>query len=878
MAECNTVNLFKRHDGHLQGKIITKRKMTIFEAQQYALNNLSNCIGFTFKGKINDKQRFIQFKEAGNNQIIDTFGAHSYLLSTVDISDIIAPKNKKHSKKNMIIITKKKKKKKTKKSKEQKKQSKNTEPDEKSHTDIVHSELYTEIAKASPNHQKLMKIDVKTNRIYFKGSLLAFSFKLNAVYIAEEKLKNIFDAVIKAMKSNHYPVIEVIAIDDYPGHSISRIEDNAITEYCSKEDILKKGVLLTLKQEIRTKITNTPPNKNDRIRFEVHVNRPRYTARGSDQRFEENVVINARYHKDEKINNIFQIITKYLNKKHDPTKVRIEYISELSFVGEAYTDERQREEPLITMSGDRDEWSMHYEWSFNTISSVSDKSITEYERDDIYMIDVAVMEDIELFTELAKLPGNKDDLIRFPGDTFGRFRTGFIVYAVYKEEELINNIYKAIFECIETRHYPKRIKIAEINDASFTGQQLFYQPAQIGDCPITQWEKKDIIQKGLSLQIETHFTHQIVSESVTCEFLKKSNDDNPLLCPIYHAMKQKYQFNQQNLEHLQNYTHFKDQCVQQKPPCEFESDCKAYTRCENGENRLDDLCHLQIYRHPPRTRQIKLSQNIHHLVINETERDNHWVYFETDEDKIKYKYNETDGFLNALVEEVVNNGFRYDLCLRCGKYDDCKHDDYSLLTIVDDKIQCDRHKSMDCPLNRGEMLSFILYTGCDCNYDLCGSQRKGDYEKWTWFDHCLYNGITKLSAKESGSFDVYTGLHGVKLNRKSVDKAWFITYVSTSWRKDVALSFMASEGMIIKIDKDYKNDELHYHRTSGINCCDVSWISKFMDECEILFARSIDESDVFGLNVKDESSGIQFVTLDSTTLFHGWTMDGATYM
>ena len=32
---------------------------------------------------------------------------------------------------------------------------------------------------------------------------------------------------------------------------------------------------------------------------------------------------------------------------------------------------------------------------------------------------------------------------------------------------------------------------------------------------------------------------------------------------------------------------------------------------------------------------------------------------------------------------------------------------------------------------RDKMLALVLYTGCDCNYDLCSSQRNGDYNKWT---------------------------------------------------------------------------------------------------------------------------------------------------
>ena len=83
------------------------------------------------------------------------------------------------------------------------------------------------------------------------------------------------------------------------------------------------------------------------------------------------------------------------------------------------------------------------------------------------------------------------------------------------------------------------------------------------------------------------------------------------------------------------------------------------------------------------------------------------------------------------------------MCLKCRNDDlfPCMHNvyksKYSILKIVDDKMYCYRHAAMRCPLNRGQMLALILYTGCDCNYDLCKSQRNGDYHKWRIFDNCL---------------------------------------------------------------------------------------------------------------------------------------------
>ena len=193
-------------------------------------------------------------------------------------------------------------------------------------------------------------------------------------------------------------------------------------------------------------------------------------------------------------------------------------------------------------------------------------------------------------------------------------------------------------------------------------------------------------------------------------------------------MKEKYICNQENLKHLELYNHFTDK-YEEKPVCKYGDECKSYIRNERGqdENRIHDQCHMIIYRHPPRTRSIKLAQNLHPLILNQKYNQNHPVYKPTDEDKQKYgmkevgwgswenRKNKIDGWLYALIDEVISNGYKYDLCMQCSKDEDCKHDVYdsihSILHIVDKKMEHTRHKMIDSPLTRDQMLALILYTG-----------------------------------------------------------------------------------------------------------------------------------------------------------------------
>ena len=47
-----------------------------------------------------------------------------------------------------------------------------------------------------------------------------------------------------------------------------------------------------------------------------------------------------------------------------------------------------------------------------------------------------------------------------------------------------------------------------------------------------------------------------------------------------------------------------------------------------------------------------------------------------------------------------------------------------------------------------------------------------------------------------------------------VECGYFVTDVSSSWRKDVSLAFLSGDGRIIQIDQQYKDDWWVY-------CCDV---------------------------------------------------------
>eukprot|EP01084_Bolivina_argentea_P203236 347148_1 len=361
-------------------------------------------------------------------------------------------------------------------------------------------------------------------------------------------------------------------------------------------------------------------------------------------------------------------------------------------------------------------------------------------------------------------------------------------------------VMRTILDHLHKMKHPMKFrinKIERLNKISVSNSNLERRIIVLNANNSATDDDQDVLELSVAMD---RYHHQTLSKTITCEQLKSKNSQNPMDCSIYATMKGKYKWNEQNLKHLTNFTHFNDD-YNQKTPCRYYDECKAYKRLEQGGNELSDKCHIELYRHPPRNRNIKLSQNINPLKINQDEQQVQGIYQPTDNDKKIYYWNDCDGFLSALLAEIEKNGYKADLCLECGINDDCKHDDASLLKIVKNKMNDRRHKLRGKVLNKAEMLSLILYTGCECNYDFCKTQRSGNYNKWKWFDYCLYQAIYKLSVVECGSFSVFTGLNKVKLDKRTIKRAYFVTYVSTSWIKTVAESFINNDGMIIEIDK-----------------------------------------------------------------------------
>ena len=170
---------------------------------------------------------------------------------------------------------------------------------------------------------------------------------------------------------------------------------------------------------------------------------------------------------------------------------------------------------------------------------------------------------------------------------------------------------------------------------------------------------------------------------------------------------------------------------------------------------------------------------------------------------------------------------------------------YKIFDVLKDKMNHERHKKIGSPLYEYQMLSLILYCNGECNHNVCQSQRDDTYKvKWQCFDVALNEAIVKLGKFENHCENIYSGLAGVFLDADQVYSHtlaaygfFFKTNVSFSRDLRVAKQFRGNEGSILSLNLERGSrcraglfGKLHH-------ACDVSWISKFPMEQEVLVSK-----------------------------------------
>ena len=338
------------------------------------------------------------------------------------------------------------------------------------------------------------------------------------------------------------------------------------------------------------------------------------------------------------------------------------------------------------------------------------------------------------------------------------------------------------------------------------------------------------------------------------------------------------------LKHLLNFDHF--ECFgKKKPMCDYHKNnnkCIHFENVLNNKSTIDDnfdeyfndYRHLYLYFHKTNNR----NQSYNHgswtpfefLSWNDVRNENE--HRELNGRSRNLNYN-----LIWLFNEVIKNGFVKDLLPRddvdpnvdgvqlikntVNRYSDDIFADtvnfdpirkqlaqqFKIFEKLDEKMNHERHKQMGYPLNEYQMLSLILYCNGECNHSLCQAQRDGTSKsKWIFFDIGLDQAIDLLAKHEIHDENIYTGLAGIFLDVSELyclgpaaNALEFKTNVSFSRDLRVAREFRGDEGLMIGINLQRVWLQSAVGGKHLPYACDVSWISRFPTEQEILVAKGV---------------------------------------
>ncbi len=328
-------------------------------------------------------------------------------------------------------------------------------------------------------------------------------------------------------------------------------------------------------------------------------------------------------------------------------------------------------------------------------------------------------------------------------------------------------------------------------------------------------------------------------------------------CSAYISLQQG-KVDRKTLQHLQNNKH------PYRPSCPEGGDCLSLNRIEkfinhNDQEYLKDQCHIHAFIHPRSHKSAIIGQaKDHHPFAYEPNFAKlHAIDFRKNNplDKLKPTTCLGMGELKELLVEIVTNGihdhrFINELIKNFDKkkkviawnelFDKITAVNYvtpnelPILLDVKEKMEHKKHRFFGSPLNWAEMFALSVYTwGLQSGYDLCKQQRSGNFKQWVVFDHCLMSAIIKLHQWENKqNKKLYSGIVKIFFEKKE-HVGFLATYVSSSPNKQVAMTYKGIDvpGMLIHITPAMQSLFPH---------CDVSWISKFPDEEERLFARSAD--------------------------------------
>eukprot|EP01083_Nonionella_stella_P196870 724126_1 len=178
--------------------------------------------------------------------------------------------------------------------------------------------------------------------------------------------------------------------------------------------------------------------------------------------------------------------------------------------------------------------------------------------------------------------GNVLNTIKINVEIKGDVEDKFVIHSVYGKEQKMRQILNQITNYLNAKYDPVKYEIRWV-DSGFTGHIYSDDITDLENKSITAYDRNEIKTKGLRVNVKVRYNHKVRNVSITCPEMKRLGTTDPMKCPVYRGMKERYKYCAANLYHLDQYTHLTDE-YGAKTECRHKDECKAYKRLENGGN------------------------------------------------------------------------------------------------------------------------------------------------------------------------------------------------------------------------------------------------------------------------------------------------------
>lgn len=346
-------------------------------------------------------------------------------------------------------------------------------------------------------------------------------------------------------------------------------------------------------------------------------------------------------------------------------------------------------------------------------------------------------------------------------------------------------------------------------------------------------------------------------------------------CRYFRAASVGYEVSEDILVHLQTFSH-------QRKACRYGGECRAFLRVQSGGYRPDDVMHLLVYHHPPRIGHTAVGVDAHAFVsAAPTKKKGVHMYGVGASERAQLtEYHECILGKNAtvsiydLVKEVTVQGFGQVLLIKGDPRHKTLQEKAAALEShprnTGDTYQGDG-RSGGRPARSAAILAVMIYTGTDV-FSVFNSDKRRFYDRshaarrviprFPVLDLLLIEARASLSSKWTreenvgseyggefeGRVELWCGMHKAYISSED-RKRGRLTLAqdqSMSYDRNVAEFFLANQGAcpqegtlfhVLVKDKPVgaAGDFCFFWPTAESDSfADLSWISKFPDEQEVL--------------------------------------------